>query len=158
MFYNNKLYLKIKHATKNKEKNNNKKDKKKIHFNGKKFFREKKQFSSPPYKEHNESFTLKLRAAHGTFNLQHKDLLHLHNCSSSEQDCSYEYHPKMRSLFDLKSNYVHINFLHSEDSQPNQKNSSSSSLDTTAISFHRFRVLPCNRHKGYLKILIDINE
>ena len=158
MFYNNKLYLKIKHATKNKEKNNNKKDKKKIHFNEKKFFRKKKQFSSPPYKEHNESFTLKLRAAHGTFNLQHKDLLHLHNCSSSEQDCSYEYHPKMRSLFDLKSNYVHINFLHSEDSQPNQKNISRPSPDTTAISFHRFRVLPCNRHKGYLKILMDKNE
>ena len=158
MFHNNKLYLKIKHATKNKEKNNNKKDKKKIHFNGKKFFRKKKQFSSPPYKEHNDSFTLKLRAAHGTFNLQHKDLLHLHNCSPSEQDCSYEYYPKMRSLFDLKSNYVHINFLHSEDSQPKQKSSARQSLDTTAISFHRFLVLPCNRNKGYLKILININE
>ena len=103
-------------------------------------------------------FLLELRAAHGTFNLKHKDLYQL-NCSSSSNGCFYGYKPKMHSLFNLKSNYALINLFHSKEEsmkkkkrKMNEKNKSP--ITTTSTSFFQFPVSMCS-NLGYSKKKFD---
>ena len=125
---------------------------------------DKKKFSQPQDVNATTSqdnfFLLELRAAHGTFNLKHKDLYQL-NCSSSGDGCFYAYKPRMLSLLNLKSNYAHINSFHSkEDSIKKKENEKNKSLNTTtSTSFFQFPVSFCN-NLGYSKKLLTkcLNE
>ena len=99
-------------------------------------------------------FLLELRAAHGTFNLKPKDLYQL-NCSSSEDGCFYAYKRKMYSLFNLKSNYAHINLFHSKEESVKKKKkvNEKNKITTTSTSFFQFPVLLCS-NLGYSKKLL----
>ena len=111
------------------------------------------------------SFILELRAARGMFNLKHKNLRQpptTTNCSSSEQeDCFYEYKHGIRSsLFNLKSNYVHINLFHSKEAAHENEDDSKKTgmngkrLETTITSFFQFPVPQCSSNMsniGYFK-------
>merc|ERR1712223_102415 len=100
-------------------------------------------------------FILELRAAQGTFNLQNKNLqpATTRNCSSSreQENCFYEYKHGIRSsLFNLKSNYVHINLFHSKEAGHENEDDSKNTrmngkrLETTITSFFQFPVPQCS--------------
>ena len=117
---------------------------------GKKYDKEK--FSQPvnlnATKSQDNFFLLELRAAHGTFNLKHKDVYQL-NCSSSGDGCLYAYTPKMHSLFNIKSNYAHINLFHSKHDYKKKNVKSMNEvhkdlLTTTSTSFFQFPILRCS--------------
>ena len=106
-------------------------------------------------------FILELRAARGMFNLKPKKLFKpatATNCSSREQkNCFYEYKHGIRSsLFNLKSNYVHINLFHSkkagheneDDSKKTRMNGKR--LETTITSFFQFPVPQCSNTMSYI--------
>ena len=112
-------------------------------------------------------FILELRAARGMFNLQPKNLFEpatATNCSSREQEnCFYEYKHGIRSsVFNLKSNYVHINLFHStkagQENEDDSKNTrmNGKRLETTITSFFQFPVPQCSSSNtmsniGYFK-------
>ena len=100
-------------------------------------------------------YILELRAARGTFNLQNKNLqpATTTNCSSSgeQENCFYEYKHGIRSsVFNLKSNYVHINSFHStkagQENEDDSKNTrmNGKRLETTITSFFQFPVPQCS--------------
>ena len=123
----------------------------------------------------NNFFILELRAARGMFNLKHKKLFQTAtatNCSSSrgQENCFYEYKHGIRSsVFNLKSNYVHINLFHSKEAGHENEDDSKKTgmngkrLETTITSFFQFPVPQCSSSNtmsniGYFKRIYQNRE
>ena len=87
-------------------------------------------------------FILKLRAAHGKFNLKDED-------PHQENKYSFSSGSTLRSSFDPKLDYAHTNFSRSENSK--RKSSNKQCLGKKFVSFSQFPLSLCN-NLGYLKI------
>ena len=101
--------------------------------------------SQPNNKE--DFYLLELRAVHGAFTLVDKDIYkNLDNCSYSGNECVYAYKSNLRSLFNIKSNYAHINWTQSKK----MANKNNLELATTVTSYFDVPVSICTK-RGYSK-------
>ena len=116
----------------------NKIDIEKEHEDNKGFTEEQQNIRS----KDDDFFILKLRAAHGKFNLKDED-------PHQENNYSFSSGSTLRSSFDPKLDYAHTNFSHSENSK--EKSSNKQCLGKKFVSFSQFPLSLCN-NLGYLKI------
>ena len=98
----------------------------------------------------NNYYVVELRAVHGTFTLNPKDMYEdQNNCSSSGHDCVHTYNSKQHSLFNIKSHYAHVNWSPTQHS----KKSNNRRRATKVTSYFHFPVSTCRRKLGYSKAI-----